>query len=282
MRAIMVLVALLLSSFSSTAEELAGRIWDVASGDFISTPELIQKLSGVDYVFIGERHGRAAHQNRSAFIIGALAERGSTPNIVFEMLTHEQTEIVAQYRRRAPEYALALATDLDWSNSGWPAWSYYYPIFNMAFTTKADIWGGDLTEAEQDAAMDINRPVDAKLLYYAEQMRDAHCGLIDETRVAQLSRLQVARDVSMANALEMAGPSNGAILIAGSSHIRKNIGVPSLLTGTKSIVLLRETNGYVSEFLERSELAVSQPLNSYDYIWFTPKIDESSLCDRLQ
>lgn len=274
--------ALLVSGIHASAEPIAGRIWDVGENAFISTPELIQKLTTTDYIFIGERHGRVAHQNRSAFIIGALAEQGHTPSIVLEMLTHEQTPIVEDYRRNSPEYALTLAIELDWADSGWPAWSYYYPIFNMAFTTKADIIGGDLTDDEQDAATQIEIPTDERFLYYAEQMLNAHCGLIDDTRVKELARMQIARDLSMARALSATSRSNSAILIAGSSHIGKNLGVPSHLTGTKSVLLLRETETTIEAFLAQPTLELSQSINSFDYIWFTPKIDEDSICDKLQ
>jgi len=266
---------------------LAGQIWDVSQGSFVQFSDMLETVSDKTYIILGERHGRKAHQGREAFLIGALAEAGRYPTIAFEMLNHTQDIIVERYRKKSPEYALGLAVPLKWSDSNWPAWSFYQPVFDVAFTTKAKIVGGDLTVMEQDEAIisktsDANAP-SASLSYYQDQMTAAHCGLIDEERATELAYLQMARDQQMANALrESSDPVQGGLLVVGSAHIRKGSGIPNYLPSDETAtIIMIETAGSTAEFATEDQDIVSGSLTDFDYIWFTPKIEKTSLCDRI-
>jgi len=269
------------------AEPLAGKIWHVSENSFVSFNDMLKNVSNKTYIIIGERHGRKAHQGREAFLIGALAEAGRYPTISFEMLNHQQDAIVKEYRKKSPEYALGLAMDLNWSDSNWPAWSFYQPVFNMAFTTKAEIFGADLTDAEQDEAKraktsDLSAP-SASLPYYQDQMTAAHCGLIKDDKALELAYLQIARDQQMAATLRKhRDPKYGGLLVAGSAHIRKSTGIPNYLPANKtSIIYLKETDDNMAQFTREGQNIISGRITDFDYIWFTPKIKKISLCDRL-
>lgn len=276
------LIAMLaMAPISSNAEALAGRIWNVEEQSFVAFPDMISDIIGAPYVLIGERHGRTAHQSREAFLLGALVESGRAPALAMEMLTSAQTDLIARYRRAQPEYALELAIDLDWVNSGWPAWSYYYPIFNMAFAAKLPIIGADLPDGDEGA---ITRAQEiASLEYYRDSMDRAHCGLIDEIRALELARTQMARDQSMAAALQNgAAVGDGAVLIAGSSHVRRDTGIPSLLPdGSTETIMLLETELEVAAFIDSPTQTTGLDLTQYDFIWFTPMVPDTSFCDRL-
>jgi uncharacterized iron-regulated protein len=265
---------------------LAGLIWGASESRVVTFQEMLARIQDTPYILVGERHGRHAHQGREAFLIGALAEAGRYPTIALEMLSHAQTEAVAAYRQTSPEYALGLGLALNWADSNWPSWNYYQPVFDAAFTTKATIVGADLTEAEQQVILtgdSGNQSAVGSLEYYQTHMTKAHCGLIEDARAQDLARLQIARDRKMAEQLQVNRHSDhGVLLIVGASHIRKGTGLPTHLPQNDvAVVALVETDATLSEFLTPFQDIVAGDLAEYDYIWFTPKVDETSFCDRI-
>lgn len=275
------------SGQAETSPPLSGQIWSVKEASFVSFADMLADLVDEPYILVGERHGRTAHQGREAFLIGALAEAGRYPSIAFEMLDHSQTALVAQYRQKEPEYTLGLGIELEWAQSDWPAWSFYHPVFDMAFATKAKIIGADLTDLEQNEVVaDSSRPSplnQPSFSYYQTNMSKAHCGLIDEPRAQELARMQIARDQQMAkNLLPLGASDSGGLLVVGSSHIRKSTGIPQYLPADETVVVsLVETDAETANFLTPFQDIVSGELSDFDYIWFTPKIAETSFCDRI-
>lgn len=269
------------------AEPLAGQIWDVSQNSFVNFSNMLENISDKTYIIMGERHGRKAHQGREAFLIGALAEAGRYPTIAFEMLNHKQDIIVETYREKSPEYALGLAVPLKWSDSNWPAWSFYQPVFDVAFATKAKIIGADLTDAKQGEAR-VSKTSGASApttspAYYQNQMTVAHCGLIEEDRAVELAYLQMARDQHMAKMLkDKRDPTHGGLLVVGSAHIRKSSGIPNYLPSNETaVIMMVETAVETIKFIQGHQEIISGRLTDFDYIWFTPKLEKTSLCDRI-
>lgn len=275
-----------IAAHSESSSLLAGQIWDVENARFVSTRELLDDLEKSKFILIGERHGRDAHQQREAFLIAGLADRGRYPTLALEMLTHSQNDLIEEYRANSPEYSMGLGLQLDWASSNWPSWTFYEPIFDIALVAKLKVAGADLNEAEQEMAM---RPTKGQKSiqpshdHYSEQMTKAHCGLVDQGRADALARLQIARDAQMAKTLlEQAEPEHGALLLVGSSHVRRSTGIPRHLPeGKVSVVALRETNETIEDFTTPFQTIVSGALDDFDFIWFTPKVEETSFCERI-
>ena len=264
---------------------LSGLIWNVGQQEFVSVPDLIADIRSTRFIVIGERHGRDAHQGRAAFLIKALADRGRYPAIALEMLDQEQTKVVSVYRATSPEYARGLGIVLDWAESGWPAWLHYEPVFDAAFATKAQIIGADLPDLDQQrvlAGID-DHDTGPGFSHYKASMTKAHCGLIDVPRAKALARLQIARDRNMATQMQIhAHDTHGAILIAGSSHVRKTTGIPLYLPAEDTaVIVLLETNATRAAFPDPLQAIPEGARNAYDYIWFTPKSDEIPFCNRI-
>ena len=276
-------------SAPTCAEEgpLAGKIWDLRQAKFISTSELIEELLTSDYLLIGERHGRIAHQNREAFLLAALAEKGVYPDLYLEMLPRDQTKTVEYYRGQEPEYAGRLAISLNWAASNWPSWSYYQPVFDIALMAKLKIGGADLKEDEKRRINKLDRDIESYdpdvKSSWRESMRKAHCELIKDDRLARVTQLQILRDQGMANALRSESDVDTMkLLIAGSAHTRLDRGVPRYLNpGEKTVSLAlmeaAETDGL--DQVAPKSIDPNSPV--YDFIWFTPKVEEQSVCDRL-
>ncbi len=237
-------------TYSIGGTNLEGKIWRVSDGKFITAGQLVDDLTRARFILIGERHGRRAHQEREAFLLAALAERKRYPGVAFEMLSHTQVPVVEAYRRQSPEYAAGLGVALKWHKTNWPDWSFYAPIFDIAFSAKLPIAGADLDKKDRDnLASGTLRPLpenDPRLASWSESLKKAHCNQIDDARLADLTRLQVVRDETMARTLEeISTKENGAVLIAGSAHVRKDRSVPTYLSSryVKSVALLETING---------------------------------------
>jgi uncharacterized iron-regulated protein len=60
-----------------------------------------------------------------------------------------------------------------------------------------------------------------------QAIRDGHCGLLPESQIAPMTRIQIARDIRMAHALERARlPGKTVVLLAGGGHVLRDRGVP--------------------------------------------------------
>ena len=272
-------------SLANETDKLAGKIWDVQVQEFVSFRTMREAIGSKTYILLGESHGQETHQNRGAFIIAALAEFGRFPTLALEMLTHEQTQVVEKYRDKSPEYSLRLAIPLGWSDSNWPSWDFYHPIFDVAFAAKLPIVGADLTDSEKKemrkrGAKD-SRSHDASVKYYRQRLQDIHCGLVDEQQSRELAYMQAARDRRMAQTLKARShPDEGALLIAGVAHVRKDTGVPvHLPEGEFAVVAMIDTESRMSEFQLAPNEELENNMRSFDFVWFTPGIRKRSNCD---
>lgn len=262
---------------------LENKIWRQRDAKFLTIRDLTNDLLAARIIVVGETHGFSAHQDRQSFLIAALADRGRYPALVLEMLDPAGATKVAKYRRDNPEDASNLASALNWQASGWPAFSYYKPIFEAAFHAKLQIVGGDLPidgQRRRDAFTQFGEN-SARIQSWRETMRRAHCGLIDNDELDKAARLQIARDESLIDAARALEGEGGAILIAGRAHARRDRNFPKGLSP--------ETVGYVA-LMEANESTDPQSylptsINEapvFDYIWFTqPKLEENA-CDRLR
>lgn len=228
--------------------DLIDQIWDPKREAFISVRELIDQLEQSPIILIGERHGFSPHQNRAAFILKALADRGRYPTLALEMLEPAQEPVINAYRARNPEYARGLGIALDWANTGWPDWSFYEPIFDAAFAAKLPIVGADLPSAQQ-REIELNgwegQPSASHILStWREDMLKAYCGSINDQEAERLALKQWQRDLSMAEVADAAGD---VLLLCGRQHVRAEIGIPAFLTTDASVVSLEDQSSDLKE-----------------------------------
>jgi uncharacterized iron-regulated protein len=97
--------------------------------------------------------------------------------------------------------------------------------------------GGNLPTQQMRAQMariELDSRLTAPALAEQQQlMREGHCGLLPESQIAPMARIQIARDLSLAATLEaavrQAGPQQLVLLLSGSVHADKRLGVPAHL-----------------------------------------------------
>ena len=262
-------------------DEGAPRVWSVARSTWVVLAQLDEELAASDFVLIGESHDHPLHHRLQAERLAAIVERGRRPALVFEMIDAEQQGAVDEAGTE-PE---AIARAVRWSESGWPPFDLYRPIFEVAHRARLRIVGGDLSDAEARAVVRAGRvpgdletllassPPDAtQLASWGEEMREAHCGHMPVEMLGPMVQAQRARDLRLAMRLAQTGEG---VLIAGAGHVRTDRAVPfwlSRLAPGRRVVSV----GLVEE--DERSIRPAEQRWAYDYVLFTPRIERPDPC----
>ncbi|HUF93785.1 MAG TPA: ChaN family lipoprotein [Candidatus Limnocylindria bacterium] len=280
---------------------LTGRVWDVAAARFIDADTLPSRLAPARFVLLGEQHDNPDHHRLQAGLVRALAATGRRPAVALEMLDTAQAPALARHLAASPRDAAALGDAVNWRRSGWPPWSLYEPIARAALDAGLPILAANLPAATIAAVVRGNPsalppslvathaldralpgPMQAAM---AADIRDAHCGHATEPMLARMITAQRARDAHMADIL-LTAASDGAVLIAGTGHARHDRGVPTYIRAraphaTTAVLAFLEVHpaapnpeAYAARFN-----ATSLP---FDYVWFTPGMDDSDPCETFR
>ena len=183
-------------------------------------------LLPADALLLGEQHDAPAHQQLQRQAVQWLAARGALAAMALEMA--EQGRSTAGLPRDASEADVQRA--LAWRDAGWP-WQTYRPVVMAAVRAGVPVLGANLPAARQreamrDAALDARLPP-AALAEQQQRMRDGHCGLLPESQIGPMTRVQIARDIAMADTVRAARqPGRTVLLVAGNGHMHRALGVP--------------------------------------------------------
>jgi len=275
---------------------LAGRIWDVAGRRFVEPEALARQLARVRFVLLGEKHDNPDHHRLQAWVIRAMAAAGRRPAVALEMLGVDETAAVERHRAVAPDDAAGLGAAVGWERSGWPPWRLYQPIAEAAIAARLPIVGANLTatalrgvgrrglDALDPALLGRTRldaPLDRATRAALEaDVREAHCGHGSPAALERMVAVQRARDAQMADALAIAGERDGAVLVAGAGHVRKDSGVPAVLAvrspGERVVAVafveVRDGRDDPAAYAERP----------VDFLWFTARVDDVDPCERFR
>ena len=224
---------------------LSGRIWDVSSARFIDRQSLVSRLARADFLLLGERHDNLDHHLLQAEVLRNLIALGRRPAVGFEMFGLDDAKAITNHLARAPNDAAGLGRAVNWDKSGWPDWAMYQPIAEAALQARLQIVATNLPlatarkmssdglaalEPSVRRELGLDRPLsDAMFATMATDIRDSHCGYASEESVNTMVGVQRARDAQMAQSLIAAGDPDGAILVAGAGHVRKDYGIPVYL-----------------------------------------------------
>ena len=184
-------------------------------------------LLPADALLLGEQHDAPAHQQLQRQTVQWLAARGELAALALEMA--EQGRSTAGLPRDASEADVQHA--LAWRDAGWP-WKTYRLVVMAAVRAGVPVLGANLPAARQreamrDAALDARLPP-AALAEQQQRVRDGHCGLLPESQIAPMARIQIARDARMARTAQQAlRPGQTVLLVAGGGHVLRSIGVPT-------------------------------------------------------
>lgn len=281
---------------------LVGTIWRVADNQPITEKALKVALASADYIVLGETHDNQDHHRLQASIIAGLKTLGRSPAVGFEMLSTSQSSALADHLAAHPADSNGIGNAVGWERTGWPDWILYEPIARAALDADLPLFAANANVAEirqiargetpdlpadkiRRLAVDVSIPDDIAESLNSE-IDAAHCGYAPTGMITGMARAQWSRDAHMAAAVVDAGHQNGAVLIAGTGHARRDRGVPFHLSR-----LLAGQNSVSVAFLEVSPMR--KGVNSYaeafnaealpfDFVWFTPRTDDRDPCERFE
>jgi uncharacterized iron-regulated protein len=280
---------------------LTGRIWATGTGTFVEPHRLVARLAAARFVLLGEKHDNPDHHRLQAWLVRELLAAGRRPAVAFEMLSDAQAGALRRHLAAAPTDADGLGRAVGWDASGWPDWAQYRPIAEAALRAGVPILPANIPPATARAvargnlaALDpalaarygLDRPLPAGVAAsLAAELRQAHCGHASEAMLAGMTTAQRARDARMAESLVADGGRDGAVLIAGAGHVRRDRGVPAYLATREPrsrvvSVAFREVQD--SRLTPRAHAAPFDDDLPFDYVWFTPRVDNEDPCDRLR
>ncbi|WP_373805405.1 ChaN family lipoprotein [Delftia acidovorans] len=189
----------------------------------------LQRWSDAPIVLLGEQHDAVAHQAWQQATVEQLAKQERLAALVIEMAP--RTGSTASLARDASEDAVQQA--LQWQDAAWP-WPRYRGVVMAAVRAGVPVLGGNLPRADMKQAM-RNENLDTHLppegwQRQLDAIREGHCGLLPDTQLAPMARIQLARDASMAEVARAAvRPGKTVLLVAGRGHVLRGVGIPSWL-----------------------------------------------------
>lgn len=186
----------------------------------------LRRLLPCPALLLGELHDAPDHPPLQATVLQTLAADGILAALVLEMA--ERGQSTHDLPATASEYDVRQA--LAWQENSWP-WSRYRQPVMAAVRAGVPVSGGNLPRnrmrsAMNDATLD-SRLSDRTLATLQDLIREGHCNLLPAQHIPGMARIQIARDVSIAQALASAWqPGRTAVLLCGNEHARQDLGVP--------------------------------------------------------
>lgn len=293
-------------SVSSQPHPLAGKIYSVGQESLVDVRSVYAEALGARFVLLGEKHDNPEHHRGQADVLRALVEAGRRPTVVWEMIDRQQmTPSVFSGT------ADAFGTALEWEQSGWPAYTIYRPIASVAIDADLMQVPGNLSQesmrtayTEGLAGLSSQRARDLgvavtlsgeSLNELQTEIKRGHCGYGDDAMLASMAAAQQTRDAFMASQLQQHGFDDGAVLIAGNGHVRRDRGVPFHLlrasdTGSGEVAAQNpvvEDQVLVIAWLEVNDEKVvpedyvrtDDPV--FDIIFFTSRVSDEDPCARF-
>jgi uncharacterized iron-regulated protein len=244
----------------------------------------LASLLPADALLLGEQHDAPEHQQLQRQVVQWLADRGQLAAVVLEMAEagHGTAGLPPDARARQVRAALA------WDDARWP-WRTYGPVIMAAVAAGAPVLGANLSlaqmrEAMRQSALDDRLPAEL-LAVQRQRIRDSHCGLLPEPRIDPMTRVQIARDIAMADAVaraaQQAAPGRVVLLITGNGHVHRALGVPRFLPADLKAKVLSAQAQSAQAAIENEALA-DRALQAGDLRWPTPPLPPRDPCATLR
>lgn len=256
-----------------------GVILDLRSGRALQPAELIDALAEVEQILVGEQHDNRDHHALQLWLLQALQQRRAQGSLLLEMLEPAQQPAVTRTRQLLAEgeEVASVQASLAWQD-GWP-WQLYGGLVTYALEQPYPLLAANIDRQEMLEIFRTppvlegtasNQPEVRTMLI--ERLRESHCGMLGDDRLPAMLAVQQQRDRRMAEALLRA--PQPSMLLAGSFHVRRDLGVPLHLQdlGTRAqvrVLLLMPAGSAVDASMA-------------DYVWFTGAPAEQDYCAQFR
>lgn len=273
---------------------LIGKIWDMNSRSYIDETAVLAMTNKADVLLLGEIHDNPAHHVYQQKLLKARIASGSRPALMMEQLNAED--------QPALDHALAGNDSEEVLNSitkliKFSDWQIYQPFLTIAVSNKLPVIAANVSNQQLQpviwrgyAAIDageLKRLMveevwsESRQNYLVKNMGGAHCGkLRDELRTG-LTRSQRLRDALMVDTA-VSSISRGVVAIVGSSHARRDIGLPLYFAARDpkarivSVAFVEVSPGVTDPRKYEADSATGDA--PYDVIWFTPRMERADPC----
>ena len=256
---------------------------DSRTGATLPTAELLRRAQAADYVLLGEYHDNARDHEVRGRLLRALAAR--KPGVVFEQFTWNDSTM-----------ARPAAVDTTWLDAhgfdrkGW-RWPLHEPVVDAAVAVGRELRGSGVkrevlravvrngigTAPAPLADLVTRYPLDSvQRKTIDDELLASHCGQLPLNMVPGMRAMQELRDAAMTNALLSAGATGPAWLIAGNGHVRRDIGVPRMLSRAAAVKQV-----LVVGLLERDSTGAmpsAEEQRLYDVVLVTPRAPREDPC----
>jgi len=281
---------------------LTGRIWDTAGRKFVTSAALMEQLTGRSIILLGEKHDNPDHHRLQAWVLRELVKAGRKPPVSFEMFDTSKASIISKYQNDNPGDVDGIAEAVNWKESGWPEWEMYRPIIAAVVEAGLPIIAANLSREtaralsregtsalptalvrefhlDQPPAEEVRASMDVEI-------REAHCGMANDSMVKSMIRAQRARDAQLAERVLANDGGEGGVLITGNGHARTDRGVPTYLRMSYPKIKFASV-GFLEVDDEKTRpdqypeelFADSLPFN---FVWFTPRVDNLDPCEKFR
>lgn len=245
----------------------------------------------VQVVYLGESHDSPDHHIDQARVLEAMLADGARPAVAFEMLSQDQQPDVEEVM--APGAASAtLPERLKWRERGWPDFTMYRPLFDLARRYGLPVVALDLDPpvvrriakgglgslpAGERSGLASRLPPDAdRERHQARDIDVAHCGLLPASAMPPMVDAWHARNVTMARRIvQTLERVPLVVVIVGRGH-QASGGLPdqveALRPGTRQLVV-----DLVEDGSERA-LTVTQGR----IVWSGPAVERRDPCAPLR
>lgn len=233
----------------------------------------LKALLPADALLLGEQHDAPEHQQLHRSVIVALTTQGTLASVAIEMA--EQDHSTAHLERQATESEVRNA--LQWNEGQWP-WDAYAPAIMATVHAGIPVIGANLPRTQIATAM-RNTQLDSMLAEPARAtlqqfVRQGHCDTLPESQIAPMTRIQIARDIAMANTVTAALQSGKTvILLAGSVHANRTLGVAQHIKSTVQVRTLL--------FQAESPAQTGPDPANFDQVWQTRAMAPKDYCAEL-
>jgi uncharacterized iron-regulated protein len=276
---------------------LAGTIWDLNTGGRSTLESLLVALRAARFRLLGEVHDNPGHHAARLKLLDALGESGLKPAVAFEQFDRVHDEAL---QRLAGGDATAedVARAVQFDRKSWN-WDLYRPLVEAALRHRMPLRAANLSRAEagrvaKEGMAALGAPRISRLrleaAWSAEKERrlqeiiyEGHCRSLPERLIPNMTTAQRARDATLAEALLEPSP-DGAVLIAGNGHVRRDLGVPLYLQqGLPGVRIVSLGLLEVESGKDRAaEYFAAGAERTYDFAWFTPQSAREDPCKALR
>ncbi|WP_168224723.1 ChaN family lipoprotein [Rhodoferax aquaticus] len=278
----------LLCSQLTLAQVAPGQIWDIHAQQTISLEAAMARLQASRYVLLGEKHDNEIHHALQLQVLQSLHQGGRKPTLLMEQFDtehqaalHAAQTAAAGSTKDATAQAERLADAGQLNRKGW-RWPMYRDLIAFATAQRWPVAAANLSRAEArdifKGSKTVTLPTASPALFakWEADMVAGHCGqALPANMVTGLVTAQRARDATMAAALEATGPQ-GAVLIAGAGHVRRERAAPLYFQQASSnpatiTIAFTEVDPGITQTKDYDQ-------EGFDLLWFTPAQTREDPC----